>query len=93
MTYTPEQHKAMNQLQVAIDNALEVFDNPAHKGLFECGWTLIIGLSGFLIDHKDIYEEDIDNENALVSNHTSFTKPGQMPMLSLGMVEMWRDKF
>lgn len=93
MPYSQEKIDAMAKLDAAIEDCIKAFDSLDGSALLT-GYTVIICATRFL--DKDLDEEcyeETDDDIEQVSNYAAFTKRGQPPVITRGMVEGYLDRW
>lgn len=93
MTLTDEQAKAYDQLHDSIQNAMNVF-NRSDSGGFIVGWCLIVNSVRSPNDEErnDIERFEVDDEMDVVSEYDYWTKRGQNPALTRGIIHEFLDE-
>lgn len=93
MPMLPERAAAHDQLDAAVNEMIRVYGT-FDEGQFLLGYTLIIG--GTRMMTPDLDEEQFDpddgDENEFVTTHRAFTKRGQQPAVTRGLLEFFRDR-
>lgn len=93
MALTEEQAKAYDQLDAAIQNAMNVFDREGSGG-FIVGWALVVNSVRSPNDDErnEIDRFEVDDEMDVVSEYDYWTKRGQNPALTRGIIHEFLDE-
>jgi hypothetical protein len=83
VTLSDEKAAAQEQLEIALERMEALSDRGADE--FITGWVLVVCGSSF--------DPDDEDEQGMLSTFRAYTKRGQMPVLSRGIVECWLDRF
>lgn len=91
MTYTPERTAAYDALDAAVNQCVEAFD-AFGKGGIPVGYVVLVAGAIPVTEDDEDYSPD-DDDQEMRSLYTFFPKRGQMPVVTRGLVENYRDRF
>lgn len=92
MTYSQERIDAYAQLDTAIENCVDVFES-FDEGELPIGYVVIVVGARLVNEEFDDHCPHHDDDEDMVSRFTTFTKRGQMPVVTRGAVESYLDRF
>lgn len=92
MSLTPEKAAAYEEFEAALAKLIETHDSFS-EGQLISGWVVIVNGTRALDEELDgeMWSPD-DDEFETVSSYCSFTKRGQTPTTSRGIIEAHRDR-
>lgn len=92
MPMSAERAAAHDLLDAAVE-AMAAAYGTFDEGQFMLGWTLIVGGTRMMTPELDeeMFDAEDGDENEFVTTHRTFTRRGQQPVVSRGLLEFAMD--
>lgn len=87
-----EKQSAYKKLDAVVDELLESF-NSFDQGEIPVGYVLLVAGVRPMSEEYDGEDFDPGDEKELVSRYVAFPKESQMPVITRGIIESYRDRW